>query len=126
MGAGKPDLNPTEPKPPKPNLRISVRATVVVLALSVALYVAYQSEFPTLAPHEEARLQKRLKEIDDSEQYALVAAVNGWYPCLHSGRTTCFLFAGEVWKYGVTSKGSVGRYSVDFLKRYKVSYVVEF
>lgn len=54
-------------------------------------------ETPALSPREEKKLQQRLKEIDDSEQYALLARANGWYPCLHSGRTTCYLLAGEVW-----------------------------
>jgi len=31
-----------------------------------------------LDPKEEAKLQKRLKEMDDSEQYTLVAKMDGW------------------------------------------------
>ena len=75
---------------------------------------------------DQKNLEKRLKEIDDSEQYALVAITEGWYPCLHSGRTTYYLKAGEVWKYGVTSKGKLGRYPITFLSENMVDYVVEF
>ena len=79
-----------------------------------------------LSPKEAAKLEKKLKEIDDSEQYALVAASDGFYPCLHSGRITYYLLAGEIWKYGVTSKGQFGRYSASFLLKNNVSYIVQF
>lgn len=95
-------------------------------AAVLAAIILFQTEFAELRPGEASRLWKRLREIDDSEQYALVAAVNGMYPCLHSGRTTCYLSAGEVWKYGVTSKGVLGRYTADFLYKNKVSYLIQF
>ena len=83
-------------------------------------------EAPKLQPKEEEKLQKRLKEIDDSEQYALIAKNDGWYACLHSGRTRFYLKTGEVWKYGVTSKGKFGRYSAVFLVINNVSYDLQF
>lgn len=128
MGAGKPDLRPTESHPTKPILLAVVRVVAIVMALALpaVIYLAQQSEFPALAPREEARLQKRLREIDDSEQYALIAKVDGWYLCLYSGRATCYLKKGEVWKYGVTSKGKYGRYTPDFLLDNRVAYLVEF
>lgn len=124
-------------KPPSEKTSTSLRirlapfhmVMVVVMAI-VALFkildlnAAYDN--PSLSPKEETKLKKRLKEIDDSEQYALVAEVNGFYPCLHSGRKTCYLIAGEVWKYGVTSKGEFGRYKQNFLLKNNVSYVVQF
>lgn len=81
---------------------------------------------PKLSPKEEEKLQKRLREIDESEQYALIATVDGWYPCLHSGRTTVYLKKGEVWKYGVTSKGEFGRYTALFLSINRVTYFIEY
>lgn len=78
---------------------------------------------PKPAAQDSVRLEKRLREIDESEQYALIASVNGWYPCLHKGRPGCYLLSGEIWKYGVTSKGEFGRYSAAFLMQNKVSYV---
>lgn len=103
---------------------------LAVLLAGIVLYPKMDFEegdkAPKLHPKEEEKLQKRLREIDDSEQYALVAKSDGWYPCLHSGRTTFYLKAGEVWKYGVTSKGQFGRYASDFLVRNNVSYNLQF
>lgn len=107
-----------------------VVVTAIICLIAVALFkrinFSDEGEMPKLNPKEEERLQKRLKEIDDSEQYALVARTDGWYPCLHSRRPTYYLLVGEVWKYGVTSKGAVGRYKSDFFLENHVSYVVQF
>lgn len=70
--------------------------------------------------------KRNLREIDESEQYALIAKEDGWYPCLHSGRTRYYLRTGEVWKYGVTSKGQFGRYAVLFLVKNRVLYDLQF
>lgn len=107
-------------------LLIAAFTTLVVVALFRVFYLQDETGVPMLSPGENARLQKRLKEIDDSEQYALVAEIDGWYPCLHSGRTIYHLKAGEVWKYGVTSKGKLGRYSAEFLFGNNVFYFVQF
>lgn len=46
------------------------------------------------------------------EQYALVAASDGWFPCHNCGEEIrIFLKNGEVWKYGKTCMGQMGRYS---------------
>lgn len=99
---------------------------LVFIAVFRVFYFQENTELPRFNPGENARLQKRLKEIDDSEQYALVAEVDGWYPCLHSGQTFYYLRAGEIWKYGVTSKGELGRYSAAFLFNNNVFYYVQF
>lgn len=128
MGADK-------PRPPQPHSQIEkpsifrlVIATVCMLAIVLVteILVDEESGNPKLHPKEEERLLKRLQEIDDSEQYALIAKKDGWYPCLHSGRTTFYLKAGEVWKYGVTSKGQIGRYTLKFLVQNQVEYHVQF
>jgi len=125
MGAEKPEVR--KPKTQTSILTLVGGATLLVaLVIFTKVYSNGESEAPKLKPKEQAKLEKRLKEIDDSEQYALVAGINGWYPCLHSGRTAYYLNTGEVWKYGVTSKGQFGRYSEDFLFNNKVSYIVEF
>lgn len=117
---------------PKPVHRLSwkvITVAVFVAFLGLALVIKeIHSDGPTprISPREEAQLERRLKEIDDSEQYALLAISSGWYPCLHSGRATCYLHAGEVWKYGVTSKGKFGRYSVAFLLKSNVTYNIQF
>ncbi len=128
MGANKPEL----PKP-ETQIQANYRLPLTVFALflvAIILFpkIEYDEEYgkPKLHPKEEEKLRRRLMEIDDSEQYALIAEVAGWYPCLHSGRSIFYLKAGEVWKYGVTSKGKVGRYAGSFLVSNKVTYVIEF
>lgn len=128
MGTGKPELKPPKAEPPKssPSAMLRVTAILVALVLPAVIYFTWESPAPALSPQEESKLEKRLKEIDDSEQYALVATLDGWYPCLHSGRTTYYLKKGEVWKYGVTSKGKFGRYSLAFFHKYVIYYFVQF
>ncbi len=128
MGADKPKLekpeNQTQTSIPLPLIG------TIILILAIALFAKAsftgENEAPELSPKEEEKLQKRLREIDDSEQYALIAKNNGWYSCLHSGRTTFYLKAGEVWKYGVTSKGQFGRYAAKFLLKNNVLYDLQF
>jgi len=131
MGAEQPNLKetqgPLQRRDPQPKKRAGL---LLLFGLALALTLVYFSigerDFAQLSPQETEKLQKRLKEIDDSEQYALVAAVDGLYPCLHSGHTTYYLKTGEVWKYGVTSKGALGRYAASFLVKNRVSYIVQF
>lgn len=125
MGAERPQVRGASTKDQTPLPIVFI--WVFLLLIAAAIFLAEEkNEAPVLKPKEKAKLDKRLREIDDSEQYALVAKADGWYPCLHSGKTTCHLLGGEVWKYGVTSKGQFGRYSNNFLLKNKVSYIVEF
>ena len=128
MGADKPKTEKTPEINKSPLSFLFIWTVVAFLGVALFQYADFSDEYevPKLSPKEELKLQKRLKEIDDSEQYALVARMDDWYPCLHSGRTTCYLLAGEVWKYGVTSKGEFGRYKANFLLKNKVSYVTQF
>lgn len=129
MGADKPQIRRQEDtKTQKSFLPLLRGAALALVAIAIfsKLSLSGEGETPKLNPKDQEKLEKRLREIDDSEQYALVARNNGWYPCLHSGRTTFYLKAGEVWKYGVTSKGQFGRYSSSFLFKNKVFYVVQF
>lgn len=125
------DLTKVSKEPPKRSTTyLPFLMAAIVLLVIVALFkhidVNNALGDMSLDPKEEAKLQKRLKEIDDSEQYALVAETDGYYPCLHSGQVTYFLHKGEVWKYGVTSKGQFGRYASEFLRKNNVSYFAEF
>ena len=57
------------------------------------------------------KLEKELEELDNAEQYALFAFEPGYYPCLNcDDQNQIYLYAGEVWKFGVTTKGEGGRY----------------
>ena len=128
MGAEKQELSQLTPKSVA-QTALPLRAAVVLLAgigIVFQLFFNGENEATQLKPKEAAKLQKRLKEIDEAEQYALVANSEGLYPCLHRGRLQYHLFPGEVWKYGVTSKGEFGRYTASFLVKNNVAYVVEF
>jgi len=126
MGAERPQLQKKSSQTLLPSVLIAAAALLFVMVALQEIGTPKNNDPGTLNPKEAARLEKRLREIDDSEQYALVAGINGWYPCLHSGRSTFYLKSGEVWKYGVTSKGEFGRYTATFLIKNKVSYIVEF
>ncbi len=128
MGATEPWGQPPETKTSqrrKPAFLIMLAALLITVLIQ-KLFMEGSLSGSKLSPKERKKLEKRLREIDASEQYALIAIEDGWYPCLHSGRTQCFLKKGEVWKYGVTSKGRFGRYSIEFLSQNQVDYKVEY
>ena len=128
MGAGMPYTN-TAKKRTKPSAwPLLVVAVSIIIAFAVRSHVVFKKEEPSpaLSPKEKAKLEQKIKEIDDAEQYSLRAAKDGIYECLHSGRVTCYLHKGEVFKYGVTTKGEFGRYNTSFMMKHNVIYVVEF
>ena len=112
---------------------------LVVLAIAV-VYAAFNVEdFDfliekdgqyELAPKRNAKLQKELGEIDNAEQYVIIATKAGFYPCYNCGKlTSIFLNVGEVWKYGVTRIGQERRYGkleilpgLTYLKQYSGDY----
>jgi len=81
-----------------------------------------------LSPERQAKLDKELEEIDNAVQYALIATVDGYYPCYScpDGSTTIFLYKGETWRYGVTRKGEKGRYPDGNFGTPHVVFVVQF
>jgi hypothetical protein len=124
--AEKPDTNTQNAQSLFPLMLISVVVLLVIVARFSTTDFKEGNEAPVLSPKEAAKLDKRLREIDDAEQYALIANANGWYPCNHPGRPTFYLRTGEVWKYGSTTKGQLGRYSFKFLEKMNVYYIVQF
>ena len=128
MGADKPEVRKTSTKTQTSILPLLTGGAVLLVAVAIFSPVAFNGEIeaPKLSPKEEAKLQKRLKEIDEAEQYALIAIESGWYPCNHPGCSTFYLLPGEVWKYGTTTKGQFGRYSVKYLAGINVSYMIQF
>jgi hypothetical protein len=74
------------------------------------------------------QLQKDTAKFAQAEQYALVALIDGWYPCATCiGTDSVFLLKGEVWKYGVTVNGEKVRYSgTDNLLKQKLRYITQF
>lgn len=126
MGANKPLIQNPQPGTSKSTYLLLVCSVLLTIVFIRILALEKSGSEPKLSPKEEEKLQKRLREIDEAEQYALIATVDGWYPCSHSGRTTFYLKKGEVWKYGVTSKGEFGRYTALFLSKNRVTYFIEY
>lgn len=80
-----------------------------------------------LKPARVEQIEKQLSDMDEnSEQYVLIANEDNHYMCKHCLRGSFFLLKGEVWKVGVTSRGSSLRYPKDELIRMGLTYVVEF
>lgn len=79
-----------------------------------------------LAKWRKDKLRKALKELDEAEQYVLVAKRTGIYPC-HScpNSSTIYLETGQVWKYGFTTKSEKGRYQ-RALESQNLFYLVEY
>lgn len=126
MGA---DLHQSRlPEPQKKKLLPFVigGAVLLVCALKWRGAVEYIDGEPQLKQKHIQQLQKKLNELEEGEQYALIATTNGMYPCVHNGHPLYFLHVGEVWKYGTTIKGQRGRYSSQFFEENAVSYIVEF
>lgn len=114
------NIAPINPPQPSDNDRKSFKPLLffgLLIFLAVAFLVGTDwVEFdangkPVLAPFRKAKLDKELEDLDNAEQYALLAVRNGEYPCFNCpGKSTIFLRKGQVWKYGVTTQGEKGRY----------------
>ncbi len=109
---------PRRAVPDRPPRRSPGLQALLLIALLLGLLWATTDFFdyddqgnPILHPERGEKLARELNELDHAEQYVLIAARNGPYPCYHcAGKSTIFLQRGHVWKYGVTRKGETGRY----------------
>lgn len=80
-----------------------------------------------LSEKRQKKLEQKLKELEEAEQYALLAAKPGYYPCYSCPESNLiFLLPAEVWKYGITTKGKNGRYKPKFIEDNNLLYVVQF
>ncbi|MCB9272690.1 MAG: hypothetical protein H6564_01525 [Lewinellaceae bacterium] len=86
-------------------------AALLFAVLSGTDFLEFEDGRPVLAPGRLGKLLRELDELENAEQYVLLASRDGNYPCFNCGeKTTIFLRKGEVWKYGVTRKGERERY----------------
>lgn len=79
-----------------------------------------------ISKERQEKMERELEEYEHAEQYVLLAEKDDFYPCLNcknGGRI--FLFQGEVWKYGVTTKKQTGRYP-NGLPAESLIYLVQF
>jgi len=89
-------------------------------------YIVWKNGLPELSQERKNKLEKALEKIDNAEQYALIATINGTYPCLNCPNAkTIFLNIGEVWKYGITVNGEK-RYTPTFLNDNSLAYKPQF
>lgn len=123
----KPGQTETEPRrKPMPWRLLAIAAAVVAAVLTFNDVIEWVGGEPQLKKKREEQLAKEQKEIDEAEQYALLALTSQHYPCLKCPAPVVFLRKGEVWKYGVTRKGEKGRYTVNYLEQNYFEYFVQF
>ena len=123
---------PSSPSPRLPQNGKPIGMLLLLVALAVFIlmgqkdFIVWKDGKPELAPWRKAKLEKELEEIDNAEQYVLLADVDGWYECFNCyGKPQIFLFEGQVWKYGVTTKGEKGRYTSGLPSK-NLLYLVEY
>lgn len=72
------------------------------------------------------KLEKELNDLESAEQYVLIAETSGWFPCYSCiSKDSLYLNQGEIWKYGVTKQGELGRYGRSLLFN-KLLYLTQF
>jgi hypothetical protein len=119
----KPKETPQAPKPKDFNKFLFLFALLFILAMYASIegldFLSYDAEGEAeISPKRQELLERRLKKLQNSEQYALIASRNDYYPCYNCGSDTLiFLYVGEVWKYGVTIRGEKGRYGAQVRKK---------
>jgi len=112
----------------EPPDKIDWKPYVVLLALFMSglILLFYGDDITKLSPERRQKLEKELDELENAEQYALIAAIDGWYPCFHCKNTNrIFLLKGEIWRYGVTRKGEKERYGTGLLDR-RLIYTIQY
>lgn len=115
--ARKPDTDIQNTQTLFPLMLIDAVVLLVIIARFSTTDIKEGNEAPVLSPKEAAKLDKRLREIDDAEQYALIATVSGWYPCNHPGRTTFIFWQGKSGSMERLPKGSWAGTVTSILKK---------
>jgi len=93
-----------------PNIFLCLLALILIFGAKE--FIEYTEEGSAILSSERAaKLAKELEELDNAEQYVLLAAKDGYYPCFACvDKSRIFLRKGNIFKYGVTRKGEQGRY----------------
>ena len=108
-----------------PFLLLSVMSLIAMAALQWADVVEWVEGEWRLKPKREAKRDKQIKNIDDAEQYVLLAIAPGYYDCLHCPSKRIYLHTNEVWKYGVTNQGEKQRYTSQYFEQRQLRYHVQ-
>lgn len=109
-----------------PNLLFVLLATLVVF-MALKPFIEFDKDgTPRLANWRKHKMEKEIKDMEEAEQYVLVAEINGLYPCYSCPNAAIIhLTKGEIWKYGITTKGKSGRYG-NMLEGLNLKYIPEF
>lgn len=121
-------MKPEKQKSPKPfNPFILIAALLIICLFAAKPFITYDEDgTPKLAQWRQKKLIKELNDLDRAEQYVLLAEEDGVYPCYSCiGSSTIRLKEGQVWKYGMTTKGQKGRYGAKLPDK-KLYYVIQF
>ena len=116
------------PSPQKgfPKFFISLFVIFIVLMAAKPFIEFDKGGTPRLATWRKQKMQKEIDDLDEAEQYVLLAGVSGLYPCYScQNASTIQLNKGDIWKYGVTTKGKFGRYG-NKLERLNLQYIPQF
>lgn len=117
-----------QPSPFKPFFKILVGIALLALFLmAVKPFIEFDGNGkPRLASWRQKKLEKHLTELEGAEQYVLRAGINGLYPCYSCPDSIrIWLYFGEIWKYGITTKSEKGRYGRK-LKGSLLNYEIQF
>lgn len=105
---------------------IFVLSIAITMTLTFDDVVEWENGLPRLKPWRLEKWFKEEDEINNAEQYVLVANRSDWYPCLTCPNKKIYLFSGQIWKYGVTRKQVIGRYGRRNLVEQGLRYIIEF
>lgn len=122
---------PQEKEQVKPSKRLRwfwliLFALILAMAATFEEFVEQKKDGSyELRTERKKKLQKELDELDEAEQYVLQAKIDGYYACYNCGeQLQIYLHAGEVWKYGHTTKQD--RYPKNYLKLKNLEYFVQY
>ncbi len=93
------------------SLKNSLLFLAIVSTFAVTFFFKLSIERAAKKALEIDRIIDKTYPNQNCEQYALVAAKDGWFPCYNCGFSdSIYLYQGEVWKYGKTCLGESQRY----------------
>lgn len=77
-----------------------------------------------ISEERQKEMEDTLERNENAEQYVLLATTSGWYECYLCKEGQYWLNEGEIAKIGITTNPAE-RYSQQWLKDHRVSYLVE-
>ena len=122
-----PQKNPDSNSPHLFPLFLLLMITILAYNMAKKPFIEVDEKGTTkLAEWREEKLAKELDDLEEAEQYVLLARRSGMYPCFSCvGSNVIYLRRNQIYKYGFTTKGKRGRYQ-NSLEGKNLRYVVEY